>query len=337
VRRVYFSFFMFDTNARVHDPSARQEMLRHMRELAAMGYAGFELHIAREAQTQQAFADYAAEVRAYADFRRELDEAGLAQVELTTNVGATADCDPSSPDPAVRAQALEFLKSRVDITAALRGSVMMGPVVVPYGSFISDVWSDALQDALDLRYRAAAAVLDALGQHALDCQVKVAIEPITHWETPGPNTLQQLLAFLENVPSTSIGVVIDSAHEALDGAGPEVFAEQVQALRQASRLHYVQASAPDRGDLARSWMPWEGFLRPVLAAYEGPIAIEVFNAVPAFAAGLRLSRRKFWIPGRDAPNGWPSAYDIARTALAKLRAECGNFEPARAQPAGSAF
>jgi sugar phosphate isomerase/epimerase len=318
-RSIYFSFFMFDSNARVHDAGARQEIIRHMRELAAMGYAGFELHIGREPATAAAFPTFDGEVQAYCEFRRQLDEAGLSHIRLTTNVGATPECDPSSSESSTRAAGLAFLKSRVDITAALRGRILMGPVVLPYGAFFDGVWSDALQDTLDQRYRNAAPVLDELGQHAQAKGVNVAIEPITHWETPGPNKLSQTIELLERVPSTAIGVVIDSAHETLDGDGPDVFATQVKALAGAGRLHYAQASSPDRGDLSRSWLPWQPLFAPLLAHYEGPVAIEIFNAIPVFASGLRLSRRKYWIPGVDAPSPFPSAYDVARASLAKLR------------------
>jgi hypothetical protein len=34
---------------------------------------------------------------------------------------------------------------------------------------------------------------------------------------------------------------------------------------------------------------------------------------------LRLTRRKFWIPGEDAANKYPSAYDIADLAIKATR------------------
>lgn len=312
---------MFDSNARVHDAGARADMVRHMKALAEMGYSGFELHIGREPETQAAFPTYEDEVRAYAAFRQELDAAGLKHIQVATNVGASPDLDPGSADGSVRDAGLAFLRSRVDITAALGGSIMMGPVVVPYGAFIDGVWSDALQDELARRYSNAAPVLELLGQHARQKKVNVAIEPITHWETPGPNKLSQTIEFLRNVPSKEIGVVIDSAHETLDGDGPEVFAAQVKELADGGRLHYAQASAPDRGSLAASWLPWQSFFGPVLASYGGPVAIEIFNAIPLFAAGLRLSRRKYWIPGIDTEKPYPSAYDVARSSLSRLREE----------------
>jgi sugar phosphate isomerase/epimerase len=331
-RPIYFSFFMFDENARLHDAGARASMIRHMKVLYEMGYAGFELHIGRTAESALTWPSYAEEVQAYAAFRRAVDEAGLEDVQLATNAGATFACDPSSPDPSVRAAGLAFLQSRVDITAALGGSILMGPVVVPYGAFVQaapdgqGVWSDALQDELATRYANAAPVLEELGQYADRKEVKIAIEPITHWETPGPNKLQQLIDLLTRVPSTAIGAVIDSAHETLDGDGPEAFAGQVAWLADARRLHYVQASPPDRGGLASSWLPWGALFGPLLARYPGPVAIEIFNALPDFAAGLRLSRRKYWIPGLDREQPRPSAYDVARSSLAKLRTEFARLE-----------
>ncbi len=326
-RPIYFSFFMFDSNTCLYDRRLRALYLEHMRVLSDCGYAGFELHTGRGPEVETAYPDYDAEIAAYAEFRREMDAAGLGAMQLATNTGATPLLDPSSDNPALRQAGLEYLRSRVDISAALGAEIMMGPVVVPYGSFVraapngDAVWSDALQDELARRYANAAPVLDELGAHAASRGVKVAIEPISHWETPGPNKLAQLIRFLRDVPSRQIGAVIDSAHETLDGDGPEIFAAQVAQLAAAGRLHYAQASPPDRGSLESSWLPWGPIFTPLLAHYSGPVAIEIFNAVPAFADGLRLSRRKYWIPGLDPPREWPSAYDVARASLLKLRKE----------------
>lgn len=325
-RPVYFSFFMFDTNTRLFDASARATYLEHMKVLADMGYDGFELHCLRSPEFDAAFPTYADEVAGYAELRSELDDAGLAHIALATNVGTSPDFDTSSPDPSVREAGAEFIRSRIDITHALGAEIMMGPVVYPYGAW-DDVWSDGLQDELTRRYEIAAPVLDELGEYASTKGVKIAIEPITHWETPGPNTIAQTMRFLDLVPSTQVGVVIDSAHETLDGAGPEVFTGQVKALAEAGRLHYAQASPPDRGSLADSWLPWDTLFPPILAHYDGPVAIEIFNALPGFAAGLRLSRRKYWIPGVDEPTTWPDAYQVAEASLDRLRAEFARIEP----------
>lgn len=326
-RPIYFSFFMFDQGTPLYDPSQRTLHIKHMKELVGYGYSGFELHIGRNSDMAMAFPSYTDELAAYRAFREQIDAEGLQHVHLATNVGATPELDPSSNDNSVRDAGLEFLRSRVDITQTLRGQIMMGPVVIPYGAFVHRapngelVWSDALQDELDQRYSNAQRPLEHLGEHADASDVNIAIEPIAHWETPGPNTLAQLVNFLKTVNNPRIGAVIDSAHETLDGAGPQEFTKQIKWLADEGRLHYAQASPPDRGTLESSWLPWELLFRPLLAHYSGPVAIEIFNAIPAFARSLRLSRRKYWIPGVDEDNGYPSAYQVAKGSLEKLQGE----------------
>ncbi|MBC7855260.1 MAG: sugar phosphate isomerase/epimerase, partial [Pirellulaceae bacterium] len=219
---------MFTTDLKPADTDYTKVIIQHVKELETRGYAGVEFPISpRDTQ------DHAPEIASYVQLRRAMDDAGLSHVRITTNVGATRTFDPSSPYAEQRRVALDYLKSRVDITAALGGKIMMGPIIVPYGvfpttDFAAPIWSDALQDLLAVRYRQAQPVLDELGKYAEERDVKLAIEPITHWETPGPSNLSQLMNFLEGIPSRQVGVCIDSAHEVLDGEGPEVFKTQVQ-------------------------------------------------------------------------------------------------------------
>ncbi|WP_055077781.1 sugar phosphate isomerase/epimerase family protein [Pseudanabaena sp. 'Roaring Creek'] len=318
---IYLSFFMFTTDMKPTDLDYRKTVVTHIKKLQEFGYSGFEFPIAPT--FNQSFAQ---DVSNYQALRDYLDGQGLDKVKIATNVGATRTYDPTSSYPAQQQQALKYLKSRVDITAALRGEILMGPIVLPYGvfpttDFNEPIWSDRLQDLLVKRYHQAQPILNELGEYAITKKVKLAIEPITHWETPGPNKLSQLMTFLEGVSSHQVGVVIDSAHETLDGDGSTTFQTQVAQLATQNRLHYIQVSPPDRGALHTSWLPWQDFLKPVLKVYKGPIAIEIFNAIPAFVNSLRLSRRKFWIPEEDTPNSYPSAYDIAESAIKKTQEE----------------
>jgi hypothetical protein len=52
--------------------------------------------------------------------------------------------------------------------------------------------------------------------------------------------------------------------------------------------------------------------------------VEVFNAIPVFLNSLRLTRRKFQIPGEDHIDGSrPDAYTVAREAIDTVRQEIG--------------
>ncbi|MFL0706398.1 sugar phosphate isomerase/epimerase family protein [Cylindrospermopsis raciborskii] len=325
-KEIYFSFFMFTSNVKPHDEQYRETVVRHIKELASYGYTGFEFPIAAPNETEHVSAKYAEDLVNYTNLRRHLDQQGLSHIKISTNVGVTPTADPSSSNPETQRKALEYLKSRVDITQALGGEIMMGPIIVPYAAFPEKpssgkepkkeyFWSDELQEQLKNRYDNARPILNELGKYAETKKVKLAIEPITHWETPAPNKLSQLIQFLGGVQSKQVGVVIDSAHEILDGDGPEIFKTQVEHLAREGRLHYIQISPPDRGAVHTSWIPWQSFLEPIVPVYKGPFSIEVFNAIPEFQELLRLTRRKFWIPGEDSANAYPSAYQIAKSAI----------------------
>jgi sugar phosphate isomerase/epimerase len=325
-RDLYLSFFMFTVDLRPDDREYTTVIAARMHELRARGYSGFDLPIAPTDAP-----DRKREVDSYARLRQALDDAGLADVGLTTNVYVTRTYDPSSMYAEQRALGLSYLKSRVDITAALRASAMAGPVVLPYAVFPAtdsgqQIWSDELQEWVIQRYRNAQPLLQELGEYAEERGVKVAIEPVDHWETPAPNMVGEVMDFLDGVASRQVGVCIDSAHVVLGSDGPTAFDRSVQRAAAQGRIHDVHLSAPDRGAVHDSWIPWRRFCEPVLDAYDGPLLVEVFNALPVFYTGLHLTRRRFWIPGEDAPEpGRPSAYDIAGEAIAAVRRELGAF------------
>jgi sugar phosphate isomerase/epimerase len=203
---------------------------------------------------------------------------------------------------------------------------------VPYNQFPTTdfgdpVWSDALQRWIAPRYQAARPIFEQVGEHAERKGVRLAIEPVDHWETPGPNMVGDVLAFIEGVRNQHIGACVDSAHVVLGSSGPAAFVDDVTRLGAAGRIHYVHVSAPDRGAVKDSWIPWETFLGTVLPAYDGPLLIEVFNAIPAFLGPLHLTRRKFWIPGDDSPvAGVPDAYTVAAEAFDTLSAHLRHFD-----------
>ncbi len=318
--KIHFSLFMFTVDMRPDDRDYTKVLIGHLKALTEIGYDGFDLPI-----PARPGADHAREIESYKGLKQAFDEAGLQNVRFTTNVGTTRDYDPTSTDTAMRDKALAYLKSRVDITATLGGeTVMAGPIIFPYGMYPTEadvpLWSDALQDWLAPRYLLARPVIQELAHYAETKGVKLAIEPVDHWETAAPNMVSDVLQFLEGVDSPQAGLTVDCAHVMLGSSGPEAYERDIQATIAQKRLHYVHISSLDRGSLADTWIPWRKFLKPIIPNYDGPYLVEVFNAIPVFQNSLRLTRRKFWIPGEDqAEPGLPSAYDVARDGLKKLR------------------
>ncbi|PDS76265.1 xylose isomerase [Rhizobium sp. L43] len=321
-RDIYFSFFMFTADLRPNDADYTQVLIRHLKALTEIGYTGFDVHIA----PGPADVGHHAEVESYISLKRAFDRAGFRDVKFTTNVGTTRTFDPTSPYEEQRKQALSYLKSRVDITSVLGGenTIMSGPFLYPYGIFpLTDdgegIWSDALQDWMKPRYAAAASIFRELAQYSAGKRVKLAIEPVKNWETPGPTMVSEALDFLESADIPACGVTIDTAQVVMESQGPAIFRKNVARAVQQSRLNYVHISAPDRGAVRDSWIPWEIMLDEIEPVYSGPYLVEVFNAIPPFESSMRMTRRRFWRPGEDAPEaGVDSAYDVARTALKTL-------------------
>ena len=320
-REIYFSFFMFTADLRPNDEQYTSILVSHIRSLLEMGYQGFDLHIA----PQPPSVNHNEEVASYRRLKRAFDQAGLKEARFTTNVGTTAFFDPTSPYKEQREAALAYLKSRVDITCELGGeSIMAGPFLYPYGVFPTTdagepIWSDALLDWLQPRYLAAQPILETLGEYAANRGVKLAIEPIKSWETPGPNRVSDVLKFLEGVKTRQCGIAVDTAQVVMESQGPQVFRRNVQQAAEQRRLYSVHLSAPDRGAVHDSWIPWDIMLGELEPVFTGPYLVEVFNAIPPFAASMRMSRRRFWRPGEDPKEQGPSAYDIARAALSTTR------------------
>lgn len=321
-RDVFFSFFMFTADLRPQDSRYTRILIDHLKALTDMGYDGFDVHIAAQPES----VDHKLETESYVGLKRAFDKAGLAEVKFTTNVGTTRTFDPTSPYEEQRRQALSYLRSRVDITRILGGdSIMSGPFLYPYGVFpLTDtgeqLWSDALQDWMEPRYLAARAVFEDLSEYAAARGVKLAIEPVKSWETPPPNMVSEVLDFLDGLEHSQGGVTIDTAQVVMESRGPSVFRDNVARAARQDQLLYVHISAPDRGAVKDSWIPWDIVLNEIEPVYRGPYLIEVFNAIPPFDSSMRMARRRFWRPGEDDPvPGVDSAYDVARAALEELR------------------
>ncbi len=272
-REIYFSFFMFTADLKPEDTKYTRVLIKHLKALTKIGYDGFDMHIA----PRSAKVSHQSEIKSYISLKKAFDEAGLKQAKFATNVGTTQFFDPTSPCEEQRKQALLYLKSRVDITSVLGGdSIMSGPFLYPYGAFpLTDlgdaIWSDALQDWMNARYVAARPIIQELADYALKKGVKLAIEPVKNWETPPPNMVSEVLDFLDSIGKSPCGVTLDTAQVLMESQGPTVFKKNVARAVKKDRLSYVHISAPDRGAVRDSWIPWVIMLGELEPVYLGPV------------------------------------------------------------------
>ena len=204
---------------------------------------------------------------------------------------------------------------------------MSGPFLYPYGVFpLTDpgepIWSDALQDWMKPRYlRGALRLRRSWRSTPSTKDVKLAIEPVKSWETPAA---QHGLggAGLPRRPRAPAGRRDDRHRAGRHGEPGPGSLQGATSPEPHGRTgcYYVHISAPDRGAVRDSWIPWDLMLREIEPVYRGPYLVEVFNAIPPFDSSMRMARRRFWRPGEDDPEpDGDSAYDVAGAALETLR------------------
>lgn len=216
------------------------------------------------------------------------------------NVAVDKNTDPSALEETGRNRGIAYLKSRIDCAADIGASVLAGPIILPWGAWPEGLTGDALRKRLKEKEEASIKSMRELGDYAASKGIKLAYEPLTRWEMPGLNTLSETIEYLKVLNHPNVGVTLDSSHEVLDGDGPSEYARQVAWLHANKKIFYIQASAPHRGEFAKSWLPWKEFFGPLKRVWKGPIAVEIMNAVPPFAQpdgqGLRLVRAPFADP-----------------------------------------
>ncbi len=249
-------------------------------------------------------------IREYRELGEFLRRSELGAAAVTV---ATPDYDPSSPDPIVRKKALEYFKERIDWAQALGAKKVSGPNAIPWGW-----WPEGIVDVGGLRHligervNNAGPTLREIGDYAAEKKILFGIERLTRWENAGLNTLGDLVLFLDIINHPAIVGHVDTAHEILDGDGPDDFGYFVSVLAGRNQLGVVEISAPHRGRIEKSWIPWYDLISPLIAAgWKDPIAVEIFDsALPEFFKGVKLTRAPF-----------QDSIEVATAAVAKVRRE----------------
>lgn len=259
------------------------EVLRHLpfeqqcRTAAALGYAGLELApftLAADPRTlDERHARHTAAVAA---------EHGLAVSSLHWLLVQPEGMSLATPDAALHARTVGFLKHLIDYAAACGASVLV------HGSpkQRSPARGQSTEDALDR----VVAGWQALAPHAQAAGVVYCIEPLGSFETPVLNTLAQAAAVVDRIGSPALRTMLDVSAATL--AEREDPATLVRRHVPADHIAHVQLNDRNRRGPGQGDTP----ILPVLHAlqdtgYDGWLAMEPFDYHPdpvgcaAFSAG----------------------------------------------------
>lgn len=155
-------------------------------------------------------------------------------LQVTCSTGLGREADPTSPDAAVRANAVSVLTEAITITNMLGARGLAGVVAAPWGVF------DPANKAV--RAERAAQTLGKLDTVLADAQVTLGIEALNRFEGDLTSTAAETCAIARATGSEHIGVLLDSFHMNIEEKDPPA------ALRAAgdTLVHY-HVSDNDRG------------------------------------------------------------------------------------------
>jgi D-psicose/D-tagatose/L-ribulose 3-epimerase len=210
------------------------------------------------------------------------------------------DRDISHEDPEVRAQAGRYLRTCVDIAAAVGSPLVAGPMYSATGK--TRLASD---EERRQQWEWAVEGLRAVADYAAEHEVTLAIEPLNRFETDLVNTVEQGMSLCRDIDRPNAGLLLDTFHMNIEEK------DIAAALRQAGLfLRHFHACENDRGAPGSGHVEWDA----VFAAlgdlgYEGDVVIESFTPeIREIARAVSL-----WRP--VAPDG----DTLARDGLAFLR------------------
>jgi sugar phosphate isomerase/epimerase len=213
-------------------------------------------------------------------WRNKAAELGVAETARrlrSTGVRASSVCRGgffAAPSPAERQQRLDDNRRAIDEAAELGASVLVlvaGP---------------ACDRDLDRARQIVEDGIHALVPHAVQCGVRLAIEPLHPMYAADRSvvvTLAQANALAEQIASPAVGVAVDVYHVWWD---PDVYAQIARAgtNRHIYGFHISDWLVPPPDHLLGRGMMGDGViqlrrLREAVdaAGYDGPIEVEIFN------------------------------------------------------------
>jgi len=179
------------------------------------------------------------------------------------------DRDLIHPDPAVRANGIDYVRQSIVATQTLGGTNLVGPMYSAVGRTWQMSEEERARDT-DL----LVATLADLAAYAADHGVILCIEPLNRFETSFINLASQAIEVVDRVDNPACQIMLDSFHMNIEEKS------QGAAIRAVgSRLKHFHSCGNDRGAPGSGPINW-----PEIAAalrdiqYDGPVVIESFSS-----------------------------------------------------------
>ncbi len=178
------------------------------------------------------------------------------------------DRDVSHEDPERRQLGIDYLKSCIDLAAAVSAPDVIGPMYSATGK------TRLLPDIEREQQRTwAANSLREAGEYAAARGVGLAIEPLNRFETDLVNTVVQGLDLCDRIGLDNVGLLLDTFHMNIE---EKSIPDAITAA--GTRLRHFHACENDRGAPGSGHVEWDDvFAALAEVGYDGSVVIESFT------------------------------------------------------------
>lgn len=239
--------------------------------LARAGYDGVEIPVVGQSR---------ADLKTMA---AACDDLGLAR---TAAAFVGEDANPISPDPKIRAAAVDNLKKGIDDARLIGADILVGGIYQAHKYFTgrgptSDEWNWSAE------------YLHTCGEYGQRVGVRLGLEFLNRFEVFLINTSADCKRMVQQVGLDNVGVHYDTHHANIEEPDPG------EALRGcADVLNHIHLSESHRGTLGTGQVDWEANFAALRAIdYSGWLVIESFGTLdPDLAAAANVWRNAFVSP-----------------------------------------
>lgn len=240
--------------------------------------------------------------RDVSETKAKLEDLGIQAVAVAA-IGNQYDL--TSQDGLVRRNAIHYIQKLVTNSHGIGATILGGVFYAPIGKLVGRGPSEA-------ELSRSAEGLREVARFAQDHGVKLAMEPVSRYETYLINTVDQGLEMVERVGEPNVGLLLDTYHMNVE---EKDFYRPIASA--GERLFHCHACENDRGIPGTGLVHWDRVFQALRdISYQGVVSIESFvSSVPEIAASTCIWRSL-------APDG----DTLAREGLAFLRTmaeQCG--------------
>ncbi len=239
--------------------------------IAGAGFDGVEISVVGQQEQQ------------LRTIRSAAENLGLS---LTASTFVPPEANPVSVDSAVRASAIDYMKSRVDEAVLLGSDILVGGIYQAHKVFSGC-------GPTEQEWQWSRQYLREVGEYAAQGGVRLGLEFLNRFEVYLINTATDAARMCSDVGLENVGVLYDTHHANIEDPNPDIALPACQA-----HLFHVHLSESHRGTLGTGQVKWqETFATLKRLDYKGWLTIEAFGiSDPAIVGAANIWRNAFDTP-----------------------------------------